>query len=83
VKLFGQGEFPCVDGKEKDTLTTAQYNVIDAMIQAEKSLTKDDLDRKSGHGDARKVLKRLAKRDPGWAAVISFPGTTGKGYRIL
>jgi len=40
------------------------------------------LDRKSKHGDTRKILKRLAESDPDWKAVIHFPGKPGVGYRI-
>jgi hypothetical protein len=84
VKLFGPGEQPEVNGKRKRTLTRAQYDAVGALIRAgENGLTKDELDRKSGHGDARKTLKRLAENDRDWRKVLSFPGTTGKGYRIL
>jgi hypothetical protein len=45
-------------------------------------LTKDQLDAKSGHSEARKILKRLATSDPDWAAVIQMPGLPGRRYRI-
>jgi len=48
-----------------------------ALLQAgDKGLTKDELDVKSNHGDARGILKRLAKTDSDWEFVISFPGTS-------
>jgi hypothetical protein len=83
VVLRGPNEGPLVAGKTKGTLTTPQYNVVKALLDAgEAGLTKDELDRKSRHGDARKILKRLADSDPDWQAVLSFPGTTGKRYRL-
>lgn len=83
VLLFGQGKPPIVNGSKKEPLTNAQFDVVSALIEAgDKGLTKDALDSRSGHGDARKILKRLADSDSDWKAVISFPGKTGKGYRI-
>jgi hypothetical protein len=83
VELRGPAEGPIVLGKTKSKLTTAQYNVLKALLDAgEAGLTKDGLDRNSGHGDARKIMKRLAASDPDWNAVLSFPGTPGKKYRI-
>jgi hypothetical protein len=83
VILFGRDGGPVVKGSEKSKLTNSQYDVVLALLRTgEKGLTKDELDRKSGHGDARKILKRLSERDSDWASVISFPGTTGMGYRI-
>lgn len=83
VKLFGPGEQPEVNGKRKPTLTPARYDAVKALIAAgESGLTKDELDRNSGHGDARKTLKRLAENDRDWRKALSFPGTTGKRYRI-
>jgi hypothetical protein len=84
VLLFGRRAEPLVNGKEKPTLTNAQYDVVLALLQtSDKGLTKDDLDRKSKHGDARKILKRLSDGDADWESVISFPGATGKGYHII
>jgi hypothetical protein len=84
VKLFSRDDPPIVGGEMKDTLTNAQYDVVLALLNAgDAGLTKDNLDRESKHGDARKILRRLADNDCDWRAVISFPGTTGKGYRIL
>ncbi|MFT5528138.1 MAG: hypothetical protein ACI9HK_006126 [Pirellulaceae bacterium] len=64
--------------------TSAQYDVVLALLNAsDKGLTKDELEKNSKHGDSRKILKRLAEKDSDWNAVISFPGSTGMGYRIL
>jgi len=84
VLLFGNVDSPIVQGTEKAKLTKPQYNVIQALIEAgEEGLTKDELDRKSGHGDSRKILKRLADSDADWKSVIPFPGKPGRGYRII
>jgi len=83
VMLFGRGEQPEVNGKRKPILTAPRYDAVKALIEAgESGLTKDQLDKKSGHTDARKLLKALANDDDDWAEVIIFPGTPGKGYRI-
>ncbi len=83
VQLYGPGEQPMVKGKLKPTLTTKRYNTVQALIEAgENGLTKDELDRKSGHVEARKALSDMAKEDDGWRAVIIMPGATGKRYRI-
>ena len=83
VKLFGRDEQPEVNGNRKPILTAARYDAVKALIEAgEGALSKDELDRKSGHTDARKLLKALAHDDADWAEVILFPGTPGKGYRI-
>jgi len=72
-----------VNGKRKPILTAARYDAVQALIEAgETGLTKDQLDNKSGHTDARKLLKALADDDPDWAEAILFPGTTGKRYRV-
>jgi len=64
-------------------LTRPQYGVVKALLEAgERGLSKDELDHKSKHGDARKILKRLAESDADWKAVIHFPGKPGVGCRI-
>jgi hypothetical protein len=84
VKLRTRDQGPIVLGKEKSVLTEGEYNVVKALLDAgEAGLSKDKLDEKSGHTDARKILSRLSKADPGWAAVIRMPGKAGRGYRIL
>jgi hypothetical protein len=83
VMLRGPGDRPIVNSVEKRPLTLAQYDVVKALLEAgERGLSKDELDRKSKHGDARRILKRLAESDSDWKAVISFPGLPGGGYRI-
>ena len=83
VTLFGPGDAPLIDGKKKSSLTKVQYKVILALIHAgEQGLTKDGLIDKSGHGDGRKVMRRLADKDSAWKNVLVFAGKTGRGYRI-
>jgi hypothetical protein len=83
VQLFGPGEHPMVKGEQKPPLSRAAYDVVCALIRAGKTgLTKDRLDTESGHGDARKTMKRLADGDRDWKAVLVFPGKPGRGYRI-
>ena len=68
---------------EKRPLTRPQYDVVKALLEAgEPGLSKDELDRKSKRGDARKILRRLADSDPDWEAVIRLPGRPGVRYRI-
>ena len=84
VKLFGKGEEPLVDGKPKPCLTMPQYAVVEALIRAgDAGLSKDRLDEKSGRGDARKIMGRLAESDTDWKSVLRLPGKTGEGHRIL
>jgi hypothetical protein len=84
VVLGNFGEKPVVDGKELDPLTVPQHNVIRALIDAgDKGLSKDKLATKSGHGDAHRILKRVAESDPAWASRIQLAGRPGGGYRIL
>src|SRR5262249_4389430 len=83
VVLHGPGERPTACGPDKVPLTRAQYDTVKALLDAGPAgLSKDQLDHKSGHGDARKILKRLAESDSDWAAVVHFPGKPGGGYRI-
>ena len=83
VLLFGQGNSPIVRGKTKEPLTAAQYNVVNALIEApDRGLTKDEIVSKSGHTDARGILERIASIDEGWRSVIVFPGAARSGYRI-
>jgi hypothetical protein len=82
--LSGPGKPPIVLGKKKPVLTPAQYNVVQALLLAgEGGLSKDELDKKSGHKEARKILKRLASSGADWASVIHFPRRKGMRYRIL
>ena len=84
VLLFDRHDRPVVNGTEKPTLTNAQYDVVLALLETgDKGLGKDKLVRESCRGGARKILKRLSDTDSDWQSVISFPGTAGKGYRII
>jgi hypothetical protein len=82
VVLKGLNDDPIVRGKQKKRLTRARYDVVKAMLDAGRYLTKDDLDKKSKHTDARKLLRALAESDPDWKAVIVFPEGPGTGYGI-
>ncbi len=84
VKLFGLREEPEVCGKRKPPLREERYDVVRALIEAgDAGLTKDQLDRNSGHSDARKLMQRLANKDADWNQVLHLPGAPGRGgYRI-
>ncbi len=83
VCLHADGEKPTIDGEQVGVLTTPQYNVIMALMQAgERGLSKDQL-QQSGHSSARDIMRRLRCKDKAWQSVLSFPGIAGKGYRIL
>ena len=83
VKLYGRDEEPEIDGKPAPKLTPAQYDVIKALLEAGPfGLGKDDLDIRSGHTEARKLLKATVKKLSAWGEVIAFPGTTGRKYRV-
>jgi hypothetical protein len=83
VILRGRAEGPIVLQEIKRKLTTPQYNVVKALLDAgDAGLTKDELVSRSGHEDARGILKRLADSDPDWNEVIHFAGLTGGGYRV-
>ena len=75
VVLGGLVDPPTVNGKKKELLTKAQYDSVKALLDAgEQGLTKDMLDKKSGHGDTRKILKRLAAKDADWKKMIDRLG---------
>jgi len=83
VVLQGQGNDVLVLGKPKTALTSPQYNVIQALLEAGAAgLNKDNLIEKSGHSDARGILKRLAASDAEWGRVIIMPGKPGGKYRV-
>lgn len=72
------GDEPIVLGKRKPRLTRAKFDVVRALLEAgEFGLTKDQLDERSHHTEARKPLKRLHDSDPDWAEVIHLPGRSG------
>jgi hypothetical protein len=69
-------------GKQKPAITIPQRNVIATLLKCmPKSLSREELEAKSGHKDARHILKRLA-RDADWRKVILFSGRTRTGYRV-
>lgn len=72
-----------VGGVLKKLRTKAQRDIIQVLHAAGAAgLSSDELDRKSGHTDARKILGRLAKKDLGWQSVIVLPGNSHGRYRI-
>lgn len=72
-----------VRGKPKTGLTTAQFDVVKALLKAGRhGLTGDLLVNKSGHTDAVNILGRVQDLDADWRAVILFPGKGGRFYRI-
>ncbi len=84
VTLFERDVPPMVWGKSKKTLlTSAQYDVIKALIESgTEGRTKDQLLTKSGRGDPRGILRRLAGKDRDWKRAIRFAGKTGGRYRV-
>jgi len=53
------------------------------LLEAGKNgLSKDELADKSGHGDAHRILKRLADSDDDWRSVILLAGEPGGRYRL-
>ncbi len=84
VVLRGKGERPLVLGREVSPVTSAQYDVLQALVNAgEDGLSLTELGRDSGHGSARNVLKNLADSFSAWQQVILLPGAPGRRYRLL
>jgi hypothetical protein len=82
VVLGGPDDDPIVYGKAKKRLSKPRYDTVKALLAVGRSLSKQELDDRSGHTDARKFLKDLAKKDEDWARAIVFPETYGSGYSI-
>lgn len=84
IVLDGPGKPITVKGNEKAALTDPQYHVIQALLEAgSPGLNKDQLVKKSGHGDAVRILKRIARIDGDWQEVIGLAGKPGGRYRVL
>ena len=82
--LRGKGERPLVLGRDASPVTSAQYDVLHALIKAgEGGLSLTELAKRSGHGSARNVLKNLAASSSEWQQVILLPGAPGRRYRLL
>ena len=82
--LNGPGKSLTVRGKPKDKVTDPQYNVLQALFDAGgRGLNKDELVKNSGHGDAVRILGRIADIDDDWKSVIGLAGKPGGRYRIL
>lgn len=78
-------DLPTVFGETTSQLTTSQYRVIEAMIEAgPDGLAKESLKAESKCSGAVDVLKRLAKKNR-WqqAIILPGPGGMGKHYRLL
>jgi hypothetical protein len=83
VILGKRSDEPTVNGRRKHRLTKARYDVVEALLAAgDDGLSKDCLAIESKHGDANRVLKRLADSDPDWAQAIQMAGMPGGRYRI-
>lgn len=83
VILSAPGDAVLVRGKTKSRLSRARYDVVRACVEAgEDGITKDQLERRSEHGDAVNILKRLERSDPDWKKVIQLAGRPGGRYRI-
>jgi hypothetical protein len=82
VILGGPDEAPVVYGVEKKRLTFPRYNIIKALLEAVRNLSKNELDKRSGHTDARKLLKKMVQEDGDWARAIIMPQGPGTGYGI-
>jgi len=82
VILSGPDDEPIVYGVRKKRLTWARYDTIKALLDAKRNLSKKELDKKSGHKDARKFLKKMAAKDEDWARAIIMPEGPCTGYGI-
>jgi hypothetical protein len=83
VILGKPGDEPTVNDVRKTKLTTSQYDVVKALLATgDDGLSKDSLANESNHGDANRILKRLADSDPDWDSVIQMAGKAGCRYRI-
>lgn len=84
IILRGENDRPLVNGVKKRPLRESQYNVLQVLAEAkDDGLSGSELDRKSGHTDARKILERLKEKDEDWGKVILMAEESGKGYKIL
>ena len=87
VKLRTVDDQPLVEGVPQPKLTQAEYDCIQALIDSRRDgldrIAGDELDKKSGHPDAHKILKSLIAKNPAWTNVLLFPnGKKGKGYGV-
>ncbi|MBY0461007.1 MAG: hypothetical protein K2V38_27110, partial [Gemmataceae bacterium] len=84
VVLKGRQDEVLVNGVAKKPLNESRYKVIQALLAVwPGSLNKDELTTKSGSGDARGVLTRMALNDSDWRAVIVMAKEKGGGYRLV
>ena len=81
VQLFEPDEAPYIDGVEQTPITSAQYEVVLALVKnAPRRLDKDTIE---GIRDgARRALRDLAKSNRYWRKVLLFAQVKGGGYGI-
>ncbi|MEO2033394.1 MAG: hypothetical protein ABGZ35_15060 [Planctomycetaceae bacterium] len=83
VKLQGEHNPVIVSGVEQEALTSKQYRVIAALIDAgQDGLRLNDLNRKSRCGDGRGILDRIKELSPEWERAVVKAGQSGRCYRI-
>jgi hypothetical protein len=82
ITLGEPGEEPIVCGRLKKRLTSGQYRLIKALIDAYPDrIPLDSLARRSNVTDPVGMIDRL-RRDRDWAAVITKPGQAHGGYGL-
>jgi len=84
VVLGRPDEQPIIDGIRVPILPAAHYAVVKALVTraGREGFSEAELMEASGHDDARKILKRLARNER-WRSVIVFAGKSGGRYHIL
>jgi hypothetical protein len=84
VELTGQHKPIWILGKDVPALTATKYAVIQTLINAyPHSVSKYDLEKKSGSPDAVNVLKRIRQSHTQWNKVIRLAGKPFGGYAIV
>jgi len=83
IVLNGEDEQPTVWGIEKPRLTTGQYRVVKALLDAHPNrLSKETLKNRSGAEDPIGMIDRLREKDADWRDVLDKPGQAHGGYGI-
>lgn len=81
VELDGEGKPTRVLGECMPALTSAQYKLVKALVEAgDKGLSKAELEGIAG--DPLKTLRRLRTKYPLWAEAIQMAGRAYGRYRI-
>jgi len=82
VILKGRGEAPIVEGTPVPRLTSSQFNVVKALIDAgEEGLSWAEITRHKA--DAVKTLKRLVRTQPHWAPFFNLAEKRGARYYFV